>query len=305
MSTVPLASRLALRQSRSATRTVYRLAAAAATLTVAMGAINSATGSGFACPTWPGCYPGQFGPEAEVHALIEFSHRVVAALTTPLLLVAALMGRRLPRRMRLARVLPWLAILGALFAAALGMVTVFNRGLPKPVSMFDLFSAMTCMSAMTVATLSLEHGNDSWRWTPLARIGGAAAAGTALVYVLGIAVAGKGSFTSVMGWPLWRTTSHDVAVGFQWLRMAVALVVIGLLALTVARAWRWSRTRRAAAALVVFGLVEFAISQVIAQLGTEMWFAAIYAGAAAVVLFCAVLITGRAALHTGERPQGI
>ena len=68
MSTVPLASRLALRQSRSATRTVYRLAAAAATLTVAMGAINSATGSGFACPTWPGCYPGQFGPEAEVHA---------------------------------------------------------------------------------------------------------------------------------------------------------------------------------------------------------------------------------------------
>ena len=36
---------------------------------------------------------------------------------------------------------------------------------------------------------------------------------------------------------------------------------------------------------MLFGLVEFTISQVIAELGTEMWFAATYAGAAAVVLF--------------------
>ncbi|GAA1394914.1 hypothetical protein [Luteococcus peritonei] len=291
--------------SHQATRTVYRLAAAAATLTVAMGAINSATGSGFACPTWPGCYPGRFGPETEVHALIEFSHRVVAALTTPLLLVAALMGRRLPRQMRLARRLPWLAILGALSAAVLGMITVFNLGLPKPVAMFDLFSAMTCMSAMTVATLSLEHGNDEWRWSPLARLGGWATGGIVLVHLLGVAVAGKGSFTSVMGWPLWRLTEHDGALALQWLRMAVAVATIALLGLTVARAWRWGRTRRAAAALVLFGLVEFTISQVIAELGTEMWFAATYAGAAAVVLFCAVLVTGRAALHRGERPEGI
>jgi len=47
----------------TAALTIFRLAALFTFLAVAMGAVVCATGSGAACPTWPGCRPGQIAPQ--------------------------------------------------------------------------------------------------------------------------------------------------------------------------------------------------------------------------------------------------
>ncbi|MBF8290194.1 MAG: protoheme farnesyltransferase (Heme synthase) (HemeB farnesyltransferase) [Chloroflexi bacterium] len=68
-----------------------RLTAATVTTTfllIAIGAVVRATGSGLSCPTWPGCFPGQFLPglDADYHVWIEWIHRTVAVLIGLLIL---------------------------------------------------------------------------------------------------------------------------------------------------------------------------------------------------------------------------
>src|SRR5918996_161398 len=73
-----------------------RLSAATAATTIALvvvGGIVRATGSGDACPQWPGCFPGRVLPPLEVHAIVEFSHRFVALVLSILIVATA----RVPR----------------------------------------------------------------------------------------------------------------------------------------------------------------------------------------------------------------
>src|SRR3990170_1584085 len=77
------------------------LAAALATyLLIVIGGIVRVTGSGLGCPDWPTCY-GSWIPPLRADALIEYSHRLVAALTTPLILAAAYVAWRRLRGQRL------------------------------------------------------------------------------------------------------------------------------------------------------------------------------------------------------------
>ena len=49
---------------------------------VTLGVIVRATDSGVACPTWPGCFPGQFLPNLSdgYQVWLEWVHRTVAVL---------------------------------------------------------------------------------------------------------------------------------------------------------------------------------------------------------------------------------
>src|SRR5665647_3419567 len=98
----------------TAALTLFRLAALFTFLAVAMGAVVCATGSGASCPTWPGCRPDEIAPQWQLSPLIEFTHRVVAMASGPLVLAAAVMSRRLPGPNRWARILPLVALVGAL-----------------------------------------------------------------------------------------------------------------------------------------------------------------------------------------------
>ncbi|MGH2626630.1 MAG: COX15/CtaA family protein, partial [Anaerolineales bacterium] len=72
------------------------LASAAAVSTyllIVLGGIVRATGSGLGCPDWPLCAGGIL-PPVHTAALIEFSHRLAAALTSPLILFTALSAWR-------------------------------------------------------------------------------------------------------------------------------------------------------------------------------------------------------------------
>lgn len=283
-------------QPHPATRTVFRFAAAVAVATVATGAINSATGSGFACSTWPGCHAGHFVPAPETKQWIEFGHRLIAALSVVGALTSLVLSRRLPRTQKLARTMPFVAIVGIAGSATFGAMTVLNLGLEKELAVLDLTCALTTMVAMTLATLSLERGAPEWTWTPLSRLATGLTVATMLVHLLGMVLAGPSSFTAVVGWPLWHIVDRDGATGLQVFRFGLAAAIaVGIVVLAV-RGWHHPQLRTLMGTAVVLLVLELAVGQWIVTDGLGMWRAALYAATAALLLFCLALAAGRSAL---------
>jgi cytochrome c oxidase assembly protein subunit 15 len=240
-----------------AVRIAFTAAAALTLASVVMGAVVCATQSGAACPNWPGCYDEQFLPTVRAglgeNPLVEFSHRVVAGLTGPVVLVAAILGRRLPdpRPRRLA----WLGLAGAIAAGVFGMLIV-RVGIPWWLGMLDLASALVATVAMLLARLLL----DGPRWAPgrTARLAWAALGTLAAMHLLGIAVAGPDSFTRCLGWPL-GVLDADRWPALQWLRLGLALAAAVLIVLTAVAAATRARTWPALCLLLAEVVLGFAL----------------------------------------------
>jgi cytochrome c oxidase assembly protein subunit 15 len=206
---------------------VFRLAALFTFLAVAMGAVVCATGSGASCPTWPGCRPDEIAPQWELSPLIEFTHRVVAMSAGPLVLAAAVLSRRLPGSSRWVRILPLVALAGALAAGAFGRFAVLT-GLPTWLGAVDLFSALTAMSAMGVAAVlvgapaseSISGSEAQLHPVQVRRLAAMSLAVVIVMHVSGIFAAGLHSYTRCVGWPIWAMIDSDPHPWLQDLRNA-------------------------------------------------------------------------------------
>src|SRR5207245_3118395 len=90
---------------------------------VVLGGVVRVSGSGLGCPDWPLCH-GRFLPPLDVHAIIEYSHRTTASLTSVLVVLTAVVAWgawRTPRDL----VIPATVAAGLLAVeVALGGVTV-------------------------------------------------------------------------------------------------------------------------------------------------------------------------------------
>src|SRR3990170_3263056 len=90
---------------------------------IVVGGVVRVTGSGLGCPDWPLCY-GRLFPPLRIDAILEYSHRFTASLTSPLVLATAAvawMKHRTSRRI----VGPSMAALGLLAVqVVLGGITV-------------------------------------------------------------------------------------------------------------------------------------------------------------------------------------
>jgi len=281
-------------------RTLYAVAAVATFLTVTLGAVNSATDSGMACPTWPGCYPEQFGPAGEIHPLIEFVHRVVAFSTGPLLLAAAIAGLRLERRHLRAKVLPWVA-LGCAGVSAISGAVVVLHGLPRGWAVVDLGCALTCMLAMNLAWVQVRRDNASWSWTRLSTLAWAGVGLTWVMHLIALETAGAGSFTACLGWPTWAIHASDRLPWLQLVRIVVGLAAAVAL---VATGWLATRTRALAShgwVLLALFAVEMGLGQWIARHPSRMWLAAAYCATAAAILWLLGLLAARASLGRSTR----
>lgn len=92
---------------------------------VASGATVRLTGSGLGCKHWPGCTAGDPFPSAGYHSDIEFSNRVIAAITIFATLGAWLGALLLPTARRWVRVVAGATFLGTMAQAPLGAITVY------------------------------------------------------------------------------------------------------------------------------------------------------------------------------------
>src|SRR5881409_2697301 len=82
------------------------LTASFAYLQIALGGVVRVTGSGLGCPDWPLCH-GRPYPPANLHAIIEYSHRTVGAITG-VLIIATVVGAWLVFRSR-RPIVAWMA----------------------------------------------------------------------------------------------------------------------------------------------------------------------------------------------------
>src|SRR5438067_11165301 len=141
-------------------RRVAFLTAFFAYLQIALGGVVRVTGSGLGCPDWPLCH-GRPYPAADVHSIIEYSHRTVGTVTGILLIVTVVSAWIVFRRSR--PVVAWLAT-GSLVAiaaeGAIGGVVVANELAPWLV-LVHLGLAMIllgCLLATAILALPTSPG---------------------------------------------------------------------------------------------------------------------------------------------------
>jgi cytochrome c oxidase assembly protein subunit 15 len=258
-------------------------------LIVATGATVRLTGSGLGCPHWPTCNSTHALPKG-YHSDIEFSNRVVSAVTVfsaLALAVAAWRTRGLGRRGK------WLATLvfaGTLAQAPLGAITVYYDLNPYLV-LTHLLLSLTVLGIGVLTLLEasrLVRGGGS-TLPALARAGGVALlAAVGVLVVTGTLATAAGRFPGSSGSKVVpRLGTFHPAV---WLHVR-AVAAFGIVFLVLA-AWAWTRRARwpwllrGCAALLAILLLQMGIGEwQYRTYGTVPWWLVVTHVAAAAVLF--------------------
>jgi protoheme IX farnesyltransferase len=262
-----------------------RLAAAtvaAAFVLVVIGVAVRATNSGIACPTWPGCFPGQFLPglDSDYHVWMEWIHRTVAALIGFLILGMAALAV-LDHRDR--RSILWPSIAAVLlvgFQAWLGRETVRLGNSGESVTA-HLAAAMALVGLLVYLLVRASYparmtGGGSQRFTLLAAFG---AASVFALLLFGSNVTAINAGLIFPDWPLMNGSILPVApadrpdlellFGTHALHRYVAAVVLVILAGVAWAAWRGRATRPGLARLAALIFAVYVIQIVVGAL--QVW----------------------------------
>src|SRR5437762_4549633 len=148
---MPRQSAVNTQRSASGTERWFRrlawATAAATYLLIVMGAVVRVTGSGLGCPDWPLCH-GRFLPPLETTAIIEYAHRLLGAVVSPLIL-ALCSAAWLTRRRERPIVVP-ATLVPLLLAVQIGLgAVVVKLELPAMVVLVHLGFAMLILGLVT------------------------------------------------------------------------------------------------------------------------------------------------------------
>jgi heme o synthase len=245
-----------------------RLSAAAAISTlalVAIGGVVRATGSGDACPDWPRCF-GRWIPPPELHTLVEYSHRLAAAIAGLLILATAWVAWR---RARGDRGVLWpaaIAVLVVIVQAGIGRIRILADDPAKPLIVTVHFLVAMALVSLVVATATATR-------VPRARPGDPDPAPgsvrgllwwtlgvTVLLLLLGAYVRGEGASLVFLDWPLMDgrivpdLTDEGTLAAFAHRAVAAVAVVLGAILAARARR-RLPNPAHRALAWAAFGLL--------------------------------------------------
>jgi heme A synthase len=233
---------------------VLAVAATATTfLLVGLGGLVRATGSGLGCPGWPRCF-GRWVPPLEYHAVIEYTHRLVAALVVFLIAALAVLAWR--RYRDVPRVfVPAAGALGVVIVQA-GLGAVVVEGELAALLVTAHFATAMVLVAVVAYVAVAAHAPDR---SPEGSVDGltwmarAAAAATFALLIVGAYVRGEGAGRAFTDWPLMdgrlvpplRSFEAGLHFGHRLLALAVGVLVVAL----AARALRVRAVRRPVAVL--------------------------------------------------------
>jgi heme A synthase len=226
-------------------------------LQIALGGVVRVSGSGLGCPDWPLCH-GKPYPPANVHSIIEYSHRAVGSVTGVLIIATVILAWLVWRERR--PVVAWLAtasLIGVVGEGLLGAGVVANE-LAAWLVLIHLGLAMIILGFL-VATVVMSMppwpgvSDPSFR-----RLAAIAAGATYLLLLTGSTVVASGADTACHSWPLCGSGFTPDFAGFNaftMLHRGSVLVIGALLVYVLLRATRVPGLRTAAVGtLVVFAL---------------------------------------------------
>ncbi len=283
------------------------LASAAALVTfglVVLGGVVRTSGAGLACPDWPLCQ-GKIIPPLDGPTLIEYSHRLVAVLTSIFVSATAwLAWRRYRAQKWILR--PALLALGLLaLQVILGGLTVVWK-LPPTIVAVHLSNALIILAMLLiVATFAFRPGSDS----PNARARDtssdkryprlvlASTIGTFLLIVSGAVATGTFAGYTCPTWPLCneqiipQDTLPQIAMLHRFIAAAIGLLIL----YTFVETWKTRRNVslliRAGAIAATLFLAQVVISAANVLLHFPLWLTLLHLGAAAAVWSSMVVFT--------------
>ncbi|HEY7524235.1 MAG TPA: heme o synthase [Candidatus Limnocylindrales bacterium] len=285
-----------------------------ATLTlVTVGVVVRATGSGMACPDWPGCHPGRFLPAIEDGGgvWLEWLHRAIAVVLGFLVLGLAVLALR-SYRDRPAILWPSLAAVALVgFQAWLGRETVRlgNSGESVTAHLAAAMALVGLVVFLTVRSLfpaRIGGGGGSQRFTLLAAFGAAA---LFALLLFGSQVTALNAALVFPDWPLMNGSLAPALstepVAAHALHRWVAIVVGFLVAVVAIVAWRTQRARPWVAWLALVAAVLYPIQALIGGLQVltrlEEWTQTLHVALGAVLW--ALLVAVATGAHYAARAE--
>ncbi|MGH9023185.1 MAG: heme o synthase [Acidimicrobiia bacterium] len=228
---------------------------------VTLGGLVRATGSGLGCPDWPRCH-GRLIPPPDIHAWIEWSHRLAASVVIILTMVLASVGlwttRRRGtgnRRIRVLSVVP----LPLVFSQALLGALVVALHLQSESVVAHLLVAMAIVGVLVALVAETRLGSPQpspARALRFSRSATGVALGALGVMLLGSYVSGRGAGLAYSTWPLFDgsllPTSRGMPADLHSLHRVLAAVV-GIAALVLARDARRGRQPQVVARMAIAG----------------------------------------------------
>jgi heme A synthase len=212
-------------------------------LQIALGGVVRVSGSGLGCPDWPLCN-GRPYPPANLHSIIEYSHRAVGGVTGVLIIATVVMAWVVFRKRR--PLVAWLAtasLIGVVGEGILGGVVVAQNLSPWLV-LVHLGLAMMILGFLVAAAIAAMPASNGVQDHTFRRLAAIATAATYLLLLTGSTVVASSADKSCNSWPL---CGNGFAFDFSGVNAFTmlhrgAVLLIGLLLLhvlsTAVRRWR-------------------------------------------------------------------
>ena len=304
---IPIANRLN-HQPRRSSRWLPGLAissAAAAYALIVFGSHVRVSDSGMGCPDWPLC-SGNVGPIYEFHALMEQTHRYLAAIVTILAFLTALLAFR-ARTLRTTTVRPAVFTAGIIVVQiALGAVTVF-AGNAAPTVAAHLIAGVAMLGGATVTAVCALVPFRATSGSRLARVGWVAIGAAGVLFVSGSLVVNAEAEQACASFPLCPSGQPGRLVWPHLLHRGIAVLAgIALITFSV-HAWRrWSGVpgaRAVAATLAALVVATAALGIVSALLKAPPGWQDMHLAGAAAVLAASTALATLGWLTAADCPQ--
>jgi heme A synthase len=280
------------------------LTAVFAYVQIALGGVVRVSGSGLGCPDWPLCH-GRPYPPADVHAIVEYSHRAVGSVTGVLIIATVILAWIVWRTRR--PIVAWLAtasLVGVVGEGLLGAEVVRNE-LASWLVLVHLALAMIILGFLVAAAVTAMPASNDVADPKYRRLAAIAAGATYLLLLTGSTVVASGADDACHAWPLCGaglTPDFAGVNAYTMLHRGAVLLIGALLVLVLVRGIRQSGLAAVSIATLVVLAVQVAVGAAAAITANELFNG--FHVALATLVWAGVLTTALLTLpRTDRAPQ--